>query len=134
MTPEENDLDLFRRSNVFPLFPLLRTGIFHRTSIDGYKGIRDSGFISANQGQFPYRYPQSEDYYGRSMGYVCLFDFESATEEQCIRIHHNWTQFFADHEPATIVLKLNRSALGTDLIPNSARPQLGSKSQMPRHW
>ena len=125
MKLDPEDIESFRVSNVFPFFSKLRTGIFHTTSLEGYEGIRDSGYIVANRGQFPCRYPQSKVYWGPSMGYVCLFDFESATEEQCILNHHNWTQFFADHEPATVLLKLDRKAL-TDLIPNSARPKLGT--------
>jgi hypothetical protein len=124
---EEYAAQSFRESSVYSLFPELRKGILHRTSIGGYKGIGESGFIEPNKGQLPYSYPQSKFYYGPSMGYVCLFDFESADEKDCILIHHTWAQFFSDHKPATIVLRLNRKALAGDLIPNSAAPKLGSK-------
>lgn len=79
-----------------------------------------------NTGEFPYSYPQSKFYFGPSKGYVCLFDFESATEEECIAIHHTWGHFFSDHKPATIVIMLNREKLGDELIPSSAAPQLGN--------
>lgn len=124
---EEYQLESFRQSSVYPLFPLLRTGIFHRTSIEGYKGIRRLGHILPNKGEFPYRYPQSKFYYGPSKDYVCLFDFESAAEKDCIAIHHTWGHFFSDHRPATVALRLNRQALGSELIPSSAAPKLGTE-------
>lgn len=132
---EEYNLESFRRSSVYPLFPLLRTGIFHRTGLEGYRGIRRLGHILPNEGQFPHSYPQSKFYYGPSKGYVCLFDFESAAEEDCIAVHRTWAQFFSDHRPATVALRLNRQALGADLIPNSSAPKLGTegyRSYIPR--
>lgn len=122
---DEDDWESFRQSGVCEIFPLLCNGILHRTSIQGYRGIKESGFIMPNQGQFPYSYPQSKFYYGPTKGYVCLFDFESVSEEKCIYIHHTWGGFFSDHKPVTVVLRLNREMLGDDLIPNSAPPKLG---------
>jgi hypothetical protein len=69
------------------------------------------------------------------MGWVCLFDFESAREEDYGRTHHLWSDFFLSHKPkrglATIVLKLNRLRLAHKLIPNSSRPKLGEPSYKP---
>lgn len=124
---EKYQLESFSQSNVYSLFPLLRTGIFHRTGIEGYRGIRQLGHILPNKGQFPYSYPQSKFYYGPSKGYVCLFDFESAAEKDCIAIHHTWGHFFSDHQPATVALRLNRQILGSELLPNSAAPKLGTE-------
>lgn len=131
---EEHELESFRESSVFPIFPFLRTGLLHRTGIEGYKGIGQSGYIIPNQGQFPYSFPQSKFYYSHHKKYVCLFDFELATEEECIIVHDTWVQFFSDHKPVTIVLRLNRQKLGKDLIPNSAAPKLsedGYKAYIP---
>jgi hypothetical protein len=121
---EEHELESFRESGVYEVFPLLRRGLLHRTSIKGYWGIKESGFILPNRGQFSYSYPQSKSYYGPTRGYVCLFDFESASEEECILVHDTWGGFFSDHKPATIVLRLNRERLGNNLILNSAAPKL----------
>lgn len=123
----EHDWESFRQSGVYELFPVLRSGILHRTSIRGYRGIKESGFILPNQGQFPYSYPQSKVYYGPTKGYVCLFDFESASEEECILIHHTWGGFFSKYKPVTVVLRLNRERLGDDLVLNSAAPKLGQE-------
>lgn len=122
---EEHHIQSFHQSMVYRLMPLLRKGIFHRTSIDGYKGIRQTGCILPNKGDFPFSYPQSKVYYGYAMSYVCLFDFESAREEDYRGNHHIWANFFYDHKPLTIILRLNRLMLANKLIPNSVRPKPG---------
>jgi hypothetical protein len=124
---EEHDIQSFRESSVYPLMPLLRKGILHRTSIEGYKGICQSGYIMPNKGQFPFSYPQSKIYYGHSMGYICLFDFESSREEDYRINHHTWAKFIRDHEPVTIIFRLNREKLGDKLLPNSHPPKLGEE-------
>ena len=111
--------------------PLLRKGVFHRTGIEGYKGIRQTGNILPNKGNFPFSYPQSEKYYGYSMGYICLFDFEAAREEDYRGNYHLWADFFYDHKPKTVILKLNRQKLADKLIPNSARPKNGEVGYKP---
>lgn len=134
MSEEEYYLETFCQSTVYPLFPLLRKRIVHRTGIRGYRGIRKSGHIIANQGQFPYTYPQSRVYFAHSMNYISLFDLESAKIKDCISTHHTWGHFFYDHKPVTIILGLNRHKLGDDLIPNSAAPKPGTegyKSKIP---
>jgi hypothetical protein len=128
---EAYEIQAFCESRVYPLMRLLREGILHRTNIDGYKGIRQSGKILPNKGTFPFSYPQSKTNFGHSMGYICLFDFESAREEDYRANHHIWADFFSDGKPVTIVLKLNRQRLADKLIPNSARPKLGEPGYKP---
>jgi hypothetical protein len=128
MVLEEHEIESFRQSSIVSIFPLLRNGIFHRTGTHGYKGIKKEGFIFANKGQYECSYPQSTVYYGPTMGYVCLFDFESATEEEIICIHPTWEQFFSDHRPVTISLRLNREKLGSELIANSSAPKIGDEN------
>lgn len=120
---EAYEIQSFRDSRVYPLMPLLRRGVFHRTNIEGYKGIRKSGKILPNKGNLPFSYPQSKTYYGFSKGYICLFDFESALEEDYRGNHHIWAKFFSDGKPVTIVLGLSRQKLADKLIPNSTRPK-----------
>jgi hypothetical protein len=109
----------------------LRDGVFHRTHVEGYRGIRKCGQILPNDGTLPLSYPQSNVYYGYSKGYICLFDFESAREEDYRANHHMWAQFFYDGKPVTIVLKLNRQKLAAKLIPNSSRPRPGETGYKP---
>jgi hypothetical protein len=109
----------------------LRVGVFHRTDVEGYRGIRKCGQIIPNDGTLSPSYPQSKGYYGYSKGYICLFDFESAREEDYRANHHMWAQFFYDGKPVTIVLKLNREKLAAKLIPNSSRPKPGDACYKP---
>lgn len=122
---EDHEIKSFRESIVYPLMPILKKGILHRTGLQGYKGIKQSGHIEPNLGQFPYSYPQSKTYYGGSNGFICLFDFESAEEEDYRAIHLTWGQFLTDHKPITIIMRLNRQKLVQKLIPNSDAPKIG---------
>jgi hypothetical protein len=130
----DQQLENYRASEIYTLMPLLRTGVLHSTSIDGYKGIRETGKILPTTGDLPFSYPQSRTYYGYSMGWVCLFDFESAREEDYGGTHHLWSDFFLSHKRkhrATIVLKLNRLQLEHKLILNCSRPKLGEPGYKP---
>jgi hypothetical protein len=124
---EEYEIRNFYDSFIIPLFPLLRQGIYHRTSIESYRGIRKDGYIIPNDGRFSFTYPQSEHSYAFANGFVSLFDFESVTIEHCILIQSTWMDFFVDFTPATILLKLDRRKLKEKLIPNEAAPKPGSK-------
>lgn len=132
---DENQLHDFRNSEVYGLMPLLRKEILHTTNIEGYIGIRQTGKILPNMGDLPRSYPQSESYFGGSKGWLCLFDFQSAREEDYIRNHHLWSDFFTSRNPrrgpATIIIQLNRRKLIDRLIPNSARPKPGEPNYRP---
>jgi hypothetical protein len=119
---EEHEIESWQQSEISKIYPLLRGGLFHRTSIEGYRGIRSSGQIFPNRGQFPFTYPQSKHYLAFSKGYVSLFDFGSIRDQDCISIHHTWGQFFFDQKPITIILRLNRDSL-SQLIPNNSAPK-----------
>ncbi len=123
---EEHDIESWEVSIISKIYPLLKGGIFHRTNIEGYRGIKNSGKILPNVGQFPYTYPQSEFYFASSRGYVPLFDFTSVRDRDCISIHDTWGGFFFDQEPITIVLRLSKEYLVDKLIPNDSAPKLGN--------
>ena len=122
---EEHEIESWRESTISKIYPKLRGGLFHRTNIEGYRGIRKSGKILANQGQFPFSYPQSKTYLAFSRGHISLFDFGSVRDRDCISIHHTWGQFFFDQKPITIVFRLNRGYLLKKLIANSSAPKPG---------
>jgi len=122
----EDQIESWQRGGLSKIYPLLRGGLFHRTSIEGYRGIRRSGQISPNRGQFPFTYALSEHCYGFSKDYVCLFDFGSVSDLKVISIQHIWGQFFFDQKPFTIVFRLNRDSLSEKLIPSSAAPKPGA--------
>lgn len=122
---ENNEIESWETNPISKIYPLLKGGIFHRTSISGYKGIKERGKIIPNQGEFLYTYPQSKTYFASSKGYVCLFDFTTASDYQCISICDTWSGFFFDQEPFTIVLRLSKTYLVDKLIPNTSAPKLG---------
>lgn len=126
---EDYEIQSWRHSTISKIYPKLRGGLFHRTNISGYRGIKKSGNILPNRGLFPFSYPQSETYFAFSRGYISLFDFELASDRDCISIHHTWDHFFFDGKPITIVFRLNRDYLSQKLIPNSS----GSKWGEPNH-
>lgn len=123
---EDHEIESWEESAIACIYPLLRGGLFHRTNIEGYRGIMSSRMISPNTGQFPYTYPQSEYYFASSRGYVSLFDFRYASDRDCISIHHTWGSIFFDQKPITIVLRLNKDYLTDKLIPNDSAPKLGN--------
>ena len=63
---------------------LIRSGIWHLTSIVGIKGIQHSGYIEPNLGNRNYTYPQSNNSYGKLKKYVCLFDFYSVDDNEFV--------------------------------------------------
>jgi hypothetical protein len=123
---EQREIESWQESEISKIYPLLRGGLFHRTSIEGYRGIRSSGQIFPNRGQFPFTYPKSKSFLAFSRGYVSLFDFGSVRGQDCISIYRTWRPFFFDQKPATIILRLNRDSLSQRLIPNSCAPKLGA--------
>ena len=56
--------------------------------------------------------------YARYHNLASLFDFANGNEDECMNQIHEWYRFFFDHRPVTIVILLNRQALGAKLIPN----------------
>lgn len=112
------DRESFKDSLLYPVFPILRKGLWHTTSRNGYFGIRHNGYILPNTGERPFTWPQSADSLATHQRYVALFDFESATEDQCIRHHYKWTGFFMIHRPVTVAIQLDRGPLEPKLIPN----------------
>ena len=117
------EIEQWENSSASKLYPILKGGLYHRTSVTNYFSIKKDGYIYPNKGQFQFTYPQSEYYYGYSNGLICLFDFAVPTLKECIITFDSWEQFFFDQHPVTIVFKLNREDLSDKLIPNSAAPK-----------
>ena len=119
-----DSIDLLRYSGLDDLLRVLRRGVYHLTSVQGYRGIRRSGEIQPNEGSFPYTYPQSATSYARLQGYVSLFDFETPTISQCLLTRPLWDGFFIKHKPATLLISLDRKKLAPKLIPNDVALQV----------
>jgi hypothetical protein len=57
--------------------------VFHVTSFANFEKIEESGHIKTNHdGQLGCTYPQSQIFYGRQKGYVCLFDLRYANDKE----------------------------------------------------
>lgn len=100
----------------------LRQGIWHATSLHGFRGIIEDQFIRPNiYNQFKDTYPQSANSIGRINQYISLFDFESVSEDifydSIIRMQY--MSIIYSHEPFTILLNLDRNQLNK-LIPYDA--------------
>jgi hypothetical protein len=100
-----------RYARLAHIMPILQNNVWHRTSHSGAIGIYQDGFIRPNLGEFSFTYPQSEYYYGGRNGYVCLFDFETANEDDYCDNVDVWAPFLTDQEPVTFLLGLDRKQL-----------------------
>ncbi|HJX18727.1 MAG TPA: hypothetical protein VJ437_11105 [Acidiferrobacterales bacterium] len=99
------------------ILSFLRREIFHTTSCDGLRGIFNAGAILPNHGQF--NYTHGTDYsYGAAQRCVCLFDFETPSEDECIRTHDRWSTMLRAHHPVTVAILLRHVAIRPQLIPN----------------
>ena len=122
----ENCTRSLRSSGLDRLLPVLRKGLYHLTDTRGYSGIRSSGFIEPNDGRFPDSFSQSAHSYGRSRGFISLFDFETPTLEQCISEEPKWTTFFVQRKPSLVLINLDRQELASKLITNErVRQEVG---------
>lgn len=105
--------------SVAPLFPLLRQGLYHATSVEGYRGISREGFIRPWNGSFRAAYPKMNSH-ARYHGWISLFDFQTPTEEQCFQVREQWGEFFVKEKPVTVLINLFRETLASKIIPNEA--------------
>lgn len=119
----ENCTRSLEYSGLDRLLPVLREGLYHLTSAEGYAGILCSGFIEPNDGRFPNTFERSVHSYSRSRGYTSLFDFETPTLEQCVSEEPKWAEFFTQRKPSIVLIKLDRQKLVPRLIPNERAKQ-----------
>jgi len=113
------------RKDLAQIFDVLRgqSFLWHRTSIESLKAILRHGTIEPNHGQFSYTYPQSEKCYGRELGAVCLFDFDTEPVEDILLQACKWQQFLTDSGSATILIRIDRKALKKKnlILPNAVQ-------------
>jgi hypothetical protein len=113
-------------SGLDQLLPVLREGLYHITDEQGYDGILSSRYIKPNTGEFPDSSSKSAHSYGRSSGYISLFDFETPTLEQCVSEKGKWTFFFVQQKPFLVLIEIDRRKLGPKLMPNEkAKEEVG---------
>lgn len=90
--------------------------LWHRTSTESLRAILASGHIYPNKGRFPMTYPQSRLCYGRAINAVCLFDFNSASEDEIFWQSIKWGPFVTDQKPATVWIEIPRSRLDSSRL------------------
>ena len=113
--PEVDDIDVETRH--FLLKELRGRQLFwHRIPLSGFREVQKSGAIMPNTGQYNSTYPQSRGSFGRSIGAVSLFDFDSRSVDEIMDQAHNWAAFFVDQGPATIVIGIDSKKLEVDKI------------------
>lgn len=114
------------------LIEIVRDGLWHSTTTEGFIGIVESGkILPSSTENKPFSYPQTENSYALLKRYVAVFDFYAATDEQMHEHYHGkWSSFFPLKGP-TIALKLDRDQLKDRLIPNStAEEEVGIKKML----
>ncbi|MFN0242053.1 MAG: hypothetical protein ACKVWV_04105 [Planctomycetota bacterium] len=117
----QENRDDFMKSELGAVWPELRSGIWHTTSVRALQSIRSDGFIHTNADRrYEFAWPDSDRSYGRMNGMVCLFDFASASEDECFTDCVKWIGFFSRHDPITVAIELSRAALSANLVASSA--------------
>jgi hypothetical protein len=103
-------------------FSIVKKELCHCTTRNGLKGIFKSGKILPNDGRFPDSFPKSQNSYGRINNLISLFDFKSATDQECeIGLGDWYGSYFVNSkkrkkEPVSISILLSRKMLASKLI------------------
>lgn len=108
--------------------------LWHRTSLQAFRGIIKSGAIEPNLGQFPYTYPQSKASFGRSIGAISLFDFDKASVDEIMRYSDAWAAFFVDQGAATIVIQIDPRKLDASLFQDANSADSSNRIPFVEAW
>ncbi len=108
-----NDIEQEIQSQYLSILKTLRGSnlFWHRTSLSAFRAILESGSVIPNTGQFDITYPQSKACYGRSIGAVCLFDFDTESLDAVLSKSGNWGRFLVDRGAATLVIGIDGAKL-----------------------
>lgn len=98
---------------------ILRTGIWHITSLHSLRGILKDGYIYPNiDNKYKITYPQTNNSLAKKNNCISLFDLENISDEiyhDSIYTTQRYSIVFA-HKPLSIAINLNRNKL-PKLIP-----------------
>ncbi len=98
------------------LYTQIKGGIYHSTSVTGYRGIRSSGAIQPNTGLFPSSHFKSQYSCCRKLGAISLLDLQNPTRPLVGRKRwSNWTTFLDNHRPITVLLDIDPAYLSEQL-------------------
>ncbi len=87
--------------------------LWHRTSTNGYRQIRNEGFIKPNDGRVN---RWGSQYACQQLGGVSLFDFTTEPEDKVLGEAIKWQQFLGDVGQVTVFLGIQRNGLPGRLI------------------
>src|SRR6266404_7629557 len=82
--------------------------LWHRTSTNGYRQIRNEGFIKPNDGRVN---RWGSQYACQQLGGVSLFDFTTEPEDKVLGEAIKWQQFLGDVGQVTVFLGIQRNGL-----------------------
>jgi hypothetical protein len=98
------------------LYRQIKGGIYHSTSMSGYRGIRASDAILPNTGQFPISYGQSSHSCCYKLAAISLLDLRNPSRPLVGKeAWRNWTTFLSNHKPITVLLGLDPVCLSETL-------------------
>lgn len=117
----DNDYEPYKSSKIWEdIYAFLKRGIWHVTSRANWELIQSDGFIGRNlNGRYTMRFDTtSERSYGVKNELICLFDFETPTEDEVIRMWGRvWDVMI--YQQGSILIALRRAALVDKLLPNT---------------
>jgi hypothetical protein len=98
--------------------------LWHRTSLPSLAGILRDGEIVPNTGQLSATFRESECSYGRHLGAVSLFDFDSSDESYIIYQQSIWVNVLTQYPYATVLICIHRDALDRSklILPTEVKP------------
>ena len=100
------------------LYNQIKGGIYHSTSISGYRGICTSGAILPNTGSLPFSHGRSPTSCCYKLGAISLLDLRSPSPTRPLvgkDAWVNWTTFLDNHQPITVLLEITPSYLSAPL-------------------
>lgn len=117
----------FNQSNFSIVYmKYLKGGLFHSTTVCGFKGIIKSGYISPNKGKFAFTFPQSERSFSVAQNFISLFDFSAGSEREMVHHFRKFDIFFCMKNNIRVILEINKEKLTEEIIPNDANLPLGN--------
>ncbi len=104
------------------LYQVLRGGLYHSTSLAGWRGIRERGEIIPNDGSLPFSHGQSKASCCYHLGGISLLDLRNPrmalTGPDGLS---QWTTFLGNHRPMTILLEIDPALLSEHFLVSADR-------------
>jgi hypothetical protein len=94
------------------LYNRIKGGLYHSTSITGYKGIRATAEIRPNLNTLPFSHGQSPHSHCYKLGAISLLDLRNPKRPLVGKDGYtNWATFLSNHKPLTVLLEIKPELL-----------------------